>query len=91
MSKTPEIKNVQNAAGDSLYHLACTGRKPTSNKCKAIRILREANVNPNLPNKANKHPIEVLYKNDSRVKMLYTALESYNSSKIGRASCRERV
>ena len=80
MSKNPEIKNVQNVEGDSLYHLACTGRRPTSNKCKAIRILREANVNPNLPNKANKHPIETLYKNDSRVKMLYTALESYNSS-----------
>lgn len=80
MSKIPEIKNVQNAEGDSLYHLACTGRKSTSNKCRAIRILREANVNPNLPNKANKHPIEILYKNDSRCKMLYTALESYHSS-----------
>ena len=80
MSKTPAIKNVQNAEGDSLYHLACTGRKSTSNKCRAIRILRDANINPNLPNKANKRPIEMLYKNDSRCKMLYTALESYNSS-----------
>lgn len=80
MSKTPEIKNVQNATGDSLYHLACTGRKPTANKRKAIRILREANVNPNLPNKDNKHPVEVLYKNESCVKMLHTALESYDSS-----------
>ena len=79
-SKIPEIKNVQNAEGDSLYHLACTGRKSTSNKCRAIRILREANVNPNLPNKANKHPIEMLYKNDSRWKMLYTALGSYHFS-----------
>ena len=80
MSKTPEIKNVQNAEGDSLYHLACTGRKPTSNKCEAIRILRDANVNPNLPNKANKHPIEMPHKKDPRYKMLDTALQSYHSS-----------
>ena len=80
ISKTSEIKNVQNAEGDSLYHLACTGRRPTSNKCEAIRILREANVNPNLPNKANKSPNEILHKNDSRCRVLYTALESYNSS-----------
>ena len=79
MSKIPEIKNVQNAKGDSLYHLACSG-KNKSNKCKAIRILRDANVNPNLQNKANKHPIEMLSKNDSRCKMLYTALQSYHSS-----------
>ena len=79
-SKIPEIKNVQSAEGDSLYHLPCAGKKSTSNKCRAIRILRDNNVNPNLPNKANKHPIEMLYKNDSRCKVLYTALESYTSS-----------
>ena len=79
VSKTPEIKNVQNTEGDSLYHLACTGRKPTSNKCRAIRILRDANLNPNLPNKTNKHPIDMLYKSDPRWKMLNTALESYKS------------
>lgn len=78
-SKLPEIKNVQNMEGDSLYHLACTGRRSTPNKCKAIRILRNANVNPNLPNKANQCPTDVLYKRDSRWKMLNTALESYKS------------
>ena len=80
MSKTPEIKNVQNKEGDTLYHLACTGRKSTQNKCRAIRILRDAKVNPNLPNKTNKHPIDMLYKKDPRWKMLSTALESYKSS-----------
>ena len=78
-SKIPEIENVQDANGDSLYHLACYGKKSTANKCTAIRILRAANLNPNLRNKRNKCPTDMLSKRDSRCKILGFA-ESYTSS-----------
>ena len=80
MCKIPEIEHVQNTEGDTLYHLACTGKKSIPNKCTAIRKLRDANVNPNLPNKRKKHPIDLLSKSDPRWKMLTTALASYKSS-----------
>ncbi|KAJ7371753.1 hypothetical protein OS493_023091 [Desmophyllum pertusum] len=54
--------------------------KSAPNKCTAIRILREANINPNLPNRRNKYPIGMLSKNDPRWKMLNTALENYRSN-----------
>lgn len=79
-SKLPGIEYVQDDSGDSLYHLACYGKKSTPNKCKAIRMLREANVNPNLPNKRKTYPIDLLYKSDPRWKMLNNALESYKSN-----------
>ena len=79
-SKIPEIEHIQNDKGDSLYHLACYGKKSTPNKCKAIRILRDANVNPNIPNKRKEYPIDVVYKSDPRWKMLHFALESYKSN-----------
>ncbi|KAJ7371766.1 TPR and ankyrin repeat-containing protein 1 [Desmophyllum pertusum] len=82
-SKLPEIESVQDANGDTLYHLACYGKmnkKSAANKCKAIRILREANINPNLPNKTNRSPIEMLNKRDPRWKMLDTALGTYRSN-----------
>ena len=80
MCKTPEIEHVQNTEGDTLYHLACTGKKSIPNKCTAIRLLRDANVNPNLPNKRKKYPVDLLSKTDRRWKMLNTALASYKSN-----------
>ena len=81
-SKMPEIQCVQDTNGDTLYHIACIG-KNSSNKCDAIRILRYANINPNLLNKRNEYPIDkVQSKRDPRWKMLNTALQTYkpNSS-----------
>ena len=78
-SKIPEIENVQDNNGDTLYHLVCTGKKCTSNKCDAIKILRNANINPNLRNTKNKYPLDMLNKSDSRWKMINNALKKYTS------------
>ncbi|KAJ7371742.1 TPR and ankyrin repeat-containing protein 1 [Desmophyllum pertusum] len=88
-SKIPEIESVQDADGDTLYHLACYGKmnkKSAVNKCKAILILREANINPDLPNKTKIYPIGMLSKSDPRWKMLNTALETYRSTSFVSAS-----
>ena len=85
-SKTPDIESVRDSNGDTLYHLVCAGkklktdRKSTSNKYNAIRILRDAKVNPNLPNKKGICPIEMLSKRDSRWKMIDTNIKTYKSN-----------
>ena len=79
-SKIPEVQYVKDTNGDTLYHIACIG-KTSKNKCDAIRILREANINPNLPNNSNEYAIgKVQSKRDPRWKMLNTALETYKSN-----------
>ena len=81
-STLPEVQSVQDEDGNTLYHIACIG-KNTSKKCDAIRILREANINPNLRNKRNEYAIQkVPSKRDPRWKMLDTTLQCYklNSS-----------
>ena len=78
-SNIPEIESVQDSNGDTLYHLVCAGKKPTKHKCDAIKILRSANVNPHLPNKKGKCPIDVVYKSDSRWKMINNAIKYYKS------------
>ena len=79
-STLPEVQSVQDEDGNTLYHIACIG-KNTSKKCDAIRILREANINPNLRNKRNEYAIQkVPSKRDPRWKMLDTALQHYKSS-----------
>ena len=83
-SKNPEIENVRNARDDTLYHLVCAGRRPNKKsydrKCDAIRLLRAANVNPNLPNKRGLRPVEMVTKKDPRWRMISTSIESYNSN-----------
>ena len=79
-STLPEVQSVQDEDGNTLYHIACIG-KNTSKKCDTIRILREANINPNLRNKRNEYAIQkVPSKRDPRWKMLDTALQHYKSS-----------
>ena len=71
-SNIPEIQNVQDSNGDTLYHLVCAGKKSTKHKCNAIKILRNANVNPNLPNKKGKYPTNDLSKSDARWKIIHS-------------------
>ena len=84
-SKTPEIENVRDTDDNSLYHLVCAGRKPNKKstsydrKCDAIRILRAANVNPNLPNKKGDRPIQMLSTKEPRWRMMSTSIECYKS------------
>ena len=82
-SKNPEIQNVRDARGDTLYHLVCAGRKLNKKsydrKCDAIRLLRAANVNPSLPNKSGRRPDQMVTKKDPRWRMISTSIESYNS------------
>lgn len=82
-SPLPEVQSVQDTDGNTLYHIACIGKNLQKKKCDAIRILREANINPNLRNKRNEYAIQkVPSKRDPRWKMLDTALQCYklNSS-----------
>ena len=79
-SKLPEIECVQDNNGDTLYHLVCAGKKSSKFKCNAIKILRNANVNPTLTNKKNKKPTDSLSKSDSRWKMINAAMEYYKPS-----------
>ena len=82
-SPLPEVQSVQDTDGNTLYHIACIGKNLQRKKCDAIRILREANINPNLRNKRNEYAIQkVPSKRDPRWKMLDTALQCYklNSS-----------
>ena len=76
-SKHPEIENVQDSDGNTLYHLASVGRKPNQNKCEAIRLLGAANVNPNLPNKKGLLAVDMVNKSDRRWKMLERAAAVY--------------
>ena len=85
-SKLPEIECVQGTNGDTLYHLVCAGKKSSKFKCDAIKILRNANVNPNLPNKRNKLPTDRLYKSDSRWKMINAAMKNYKPGTSGSSS-----
>ena len=82
-SRDPEIENVRDARGDTLYHLVCAGRKLNKKsydrKCDAIRLLRAANVNPSLPNKSGRRPVQMVTKKDPRWRMISTSIESYNS------------
>ena len=78
-SNIPEIQNVQDSNGDTLYHLVCAGKKPTKHKCDAIKILRNANVNPNLPNKKGSRPTDDLRKNDARWKMINSTKKYYKA------------
>ena len=84
-SGNPEIENVRDALGDTLYHLVCAGRKPNKpnksydRKCDAIRLLRAANVNPSLPNNTDRRPVEMVTEKDRRWGMIRTSIESYNS------------
>ena len=82
-SKNPEIENVRDTRGDTLYHLVCAGRKLNKKsydrKCDAIRLLRAANVNPSLPNKSGRRPVQMVTKKDPRWRMISTSIESYNS------------
>ena len=79
-STLPEVQSVQDEDGNTLYHIACIG-KNTSKKCDAIRILREANINPNLRNKRNEEAIQKVPSiRDPRWKMLDTALQCYKLS-----------
>ena len=84
-SGNPEIENVRDALGDTLYHLVCAGRKPNKpnksydRKCDAIRLLRAANVNPSLPNNTDRRPVEMVTEKDRRWRMIRTSIESYNS------------
>ena len=80
-SPLPEVQSVQDTDGNTLYHIACIGKNLQRKKCDAIRILREANINPNLRNKRNEYAIQkVPSKRDPRWKMLDTALQHYKSS-----------
>ena len=85
-SKNPEIENVRDANDSTLYHIVCAGRKPNKKspaydrKCEAIQFLREANVNPNLPNKKGLRPLEMVTKKDHRWKMISTSIASYRSN-----------
>ena len=79
-SKLPEIEFVQDRNGDTLYHLVCAGKKDSDFKCNAIKILRNANVNPTLTNKKNKKPTDSLSKSDSRWKMINAAMKYYKPS-----------
>ena len=85
-SKNPEIENVRDASDSTLYHIVCAGRKPSKKspaydrKCDAIQFLREANVNPNLPNKKGLRPLEMVSKKDHRWKMISTSIASYKSN-----------
>ena len=80
-SPLPEVQSVQDTDGNTLYHIACIGKNLQKKKCDAIRILREANINPNLRNKRNEYAIQkVPSKRDPRWKMLDTALQHYKSS-----------
>ena len=80
-SPLPEVQSVQDTDGNTLYHIACIGKNLQQKKCDAIRILREANINPNLRNKRNEYAIQkVPSKRDPRWKMLDTALQHYKSS-----------
>ena len=82
-SPLPEVQSVQDTDGNTLYHIACIGKNLQRKKCDAIRILREANINPNLRNKRNEYAIQkVPSKRDPRWKMLDTTLQCYklNSS-----------
>ena len=84
-SRNPEIENVRDALGDTLYHLVCAGRKPNKpnksydRKCDAIRLLRAANVNPSLPNNTDRRPVEMVTEKDRRWRMIRTSIESYSS------------
>ncbi|PFX33387.1 TPR and ankyrin repeat-containing protein 1 [Stylophora pistillata] len=82
-STLPEVQSVQDTDGNTLYHIACFGKNVMKKKYDAIRILREANINPNLRNKRNEYPIDkVPSKRDPRWKMLDTALQCYKSSSL---------
>ena len=82
-SKNPKIENVRDARDDTLYHLVCAERRPNkksfNRKCDAIRLLRVANVNPNLPNKRGFRPDQMVNKKDPRWRMISTSIEAYNS------------
>ena len=80
-STLPEVQSVQDTDGNTLYHIACIGKNLLRKKCDAIRILREANVNPNLRNKRNEEAIQKVPSiRDPRWKMLDTALQCYKLS-----------
>ena len=80
-STLPEVQSVQDTDGNTLYHIACIGKNLLRKKCDAIRILREANINPNLRNKRNEEAIQkVPSMRDPRWKMLDTALQRYKLS-----------
>ena len=80
-STLPEVQSVQDTDGNTLYHIACIGKNLLRKKCDAIRILREANINPNLRNKRNEEAIQKVPSiRDPRWKMLDTALQRYKLS-----------
>ena len=80
-STLPEVQSVQDTDGNTLYHIACIGKNLLRKKCDAIRILREANINPNLRNKRNEEAIQKVPSiRDPRWKMLDTALQCYKLS-----------
>ena len=80
ISKCSEMENVHDNQGETLYHLVCAGKRCTEKKCNAIKILRKANINPNLPNRKNMLPLDMVNKSDSRWKMINNVVKNYTSN-----------
>ena len=80
ISKCSEMENVHDNQGDTLYHLVCAGKRCTEKKCNAIKILRKANINPNLPNRKKMLPLDMVNKSDSRWKMINNVMKNYTSN-----------
>ncbi|XP_068717953.1 TPR and ankyrin repeat-containing protein 1-like [Montipora capricornis] len=77
-SNIPGFQSVRDSAGNTLYHLVCTG-KPTKHRRDAIRILQGANVNPHFRNKKGKRAIDILRRKDPRRKIISAAMSSIKS------------
>ena len=67
-----------------MYHFAAFGKRCTTNKCKAIKMLRDANINPGLSNKEGKRSIDFVTVKDSRWALLKNAMDHYDPKKISR-------
>lgn len=72
----PDLENVQDSNGNTLFHHVMTGKK-TIEKCKVLRCLTNAKLNPDMPNKQGKRPTEMCNKRDDRNKMLKKFLKEY--------------
>ncbi|KAK3740295.1 hypothetical protein QZH41_018527, partial [Actinostola sp. cb2023] len=76
-----DIENVRDSNGNSLYNRAMSG-KINNNKCKVVKRLINAKVNPDIPNKHGKRPIDCCNKRDDRNRMLQKFIKEYTPKPV---------
>ncbi|KAK3727086.1 hypothetical protein QZH41_019746, partial [Actinostola sp. cb2023] len=76
-----DIENVQDSNGNSLYNRAMSG-KINNNKCKVVKRLINAKINPDIPNKQGKRPKDCCNKRDDRNRMLQKFIKEYTPKPV---------